>query len=164
MFQELVSFSLCACVNRPDYHALVWLSVEYNHSVIRGGEHERDDGKILLPIDNDRYRMMGDRLFKRPYKFVGNRSRGVLYPDAPSGHRRHPTARDPHRLAIDNSDRRYNPPLLQVVRDHITNRIYLPTGDLGNDRLHLSVEFPERVPEEHAVLFGKNEHQRTFSA
>ena len=144
MLHKFPCGSLCACVNRTEHHPFVRLSIEYDRT-IRSGEHERDDREILFAVNNNCHRCMSTA-WECPHKVIGDRPRGVLRPYRVPGHRRHTAARGPHRQPINNGNCRGNPSFLQVVGDHVPDRIYQPIGDKGRPSPY-PVEFPERILE-----------------
>ena len=127
-------------------------------------EHHRNYSKVFLTVNDNCCRRMGNRMINGTDQVISQRSRRIFYLNAFPGTFRHPAAWGSHRISVDNRNCWPDPVLLEVVSDDIADGIYRVVPEHREDLYDVPVKFSEWFLEESPVLFGKDEHQRTFSA
>jgi hypothetical protein len=67
-------------------------------------------------------------------------------------------------MPVNNCNGGGDTSFLEVMGNNISDRIYNIAGNYREYCINVEVELPKGFLEKLPVLFGKNKHQRTFSA
>ncbi len=150
-------------VHDTEHNSFVGLAIQYNCSVVCS-QDERNYRKVFFTVNNNRRRGISDRTLQRADQLVRECAGRIFYLYRFTVDCWYSVARRSHGIAVDNGNSWRYPFFLEIVGDDVTYSIDVLAFNKGNNLVNGSVQYTKRFLEEPAVLFGKYEHQRTFSA
>ena len=150
-------------VHDTENNSFVGLAVQHDCSVVCG-QDKGDYRKIFFTVNNNRGWGISDRTFQRADQLVRECASRVFHLYTFTMNCWYSAARGSHGIPVDNGNRRRYPFFLEIMGDDVAHGVDVLSFNKGDNLVNGSVQYTERFLEEPTMLFGKYEHQRTFSA